>query len=55
MEGCNHPNPNFDDPGLFMPSVAKYQENLQLLVGSQSETSYLDLRAVAQHGKTSPC
>ncbi len=40
VEGCNHPDPDFDNPDLFVPSVAKYQEHLQLLVGSRSETNY---------------
>ena len=40
MEGCNHPDPNFDDPYHFMPSVEKYREHLHLLVCSQNETNY---------------
>lgn len=38
--GCNHPDPDFDDPNLFMPSVDKYRAHLQLLVGSRTETNY---------------
>jgi hypothetical protein len=38
--GCDHPDLNFDDPTLFMPSVAKYQSQLQLLVSSRNETNY---------------
>ena len=38
MEGCNHPDP--DDPNIFMPSVAKYQDHLHLLVSSWNETRY---------------
>ena len=40
MEGCNHPDPDFDDPNIFMPSVAKYQDHLHLLVSSRNETRY---------------
>jgi len=40
VEGCNHPDPDFNDPDLFVPSVAKYQEHLRLLVRSPNETRY---------------
>jgi hypothetical protein len=40
VAGCDHPDLNFDDSTLFMPSVAKYQGHLQLLVSSWNETNY---------------
>lgn len=40
VDGCDHPDLNFDDPHTFVPSVAKYQEHLHLLVRSRNETNF---------------
>ena len=44
VEGCNHPDADFDDPNIFMPSVGKYQDHLHLLVSSRNETKYKENR-----------
>ena len=40
VEGCNHPDPDFNDPHLFIPSLQRYHDGLCLLVGSRNETNY---------------
>ena len=40
VEGCNHPDPDFNDPHLFIPSMERYHDGLRLLVGSRNETNY---------------
>jgi hypothetical protein len=40
VEGCDQPDPNFDDPGLFMPSIERYRRRLSCLVHSRNETNY---------------
>jgi hypothetical protein len=40
VDGCSHPDLDFEDPDLFMPSVERYREHLRLLVRSRNETNY---------------
>jgi hypothetical protein len=40
VEGCDHPDPNYEDPHLFVPSVQRYQANLRRIVSSRNETNY---------------
>lgn len=40
VEGCDHPDLNFDDLHLFVPSAEKYREHLHLLVRSEDGKRY---------------